>query len=79
MFLASCIGKLRSVNTEVLPGLLQNKTKWDGVSGNNTTIILLYVILERGVEQQGMSNPDKELLRELSVPMNMSTHSHLSP
>lgn len=67
------------MNTEVLPGLLQNKTKWDGVSGNNTTIILLYVILERGVEQQGMSNPDKELLRELSVPMNMSTHSHLSP
>lgn len=61
------------------------KTRQNGTGywkiGNNTTIILLYVILERGVEQQGISNaldPDKKLQRELSVPMNMSTHSHLS-
>lgn len=50
-----------------------------GIGNNPTIIILLYVILERGVEQQGISNaldPDKELPRELFVPM--STHSYLS-
>lgn len=69
------------MNTGMLPGLLQKRDKMGRGIGNNATIILLYVILERGVEQQGISNAldlDKKLPRELSVPMNMSTHSHLS-
>lgn len=65
----------------VQPGLLQTET--NGIGYLETTLqqtILLYKILGRGVEQQGVNNTldtDKTLLRELFAPTTMNAYSYL--
>lgn len=73
-------GFMHRKSTGVLPGLLQTET--NGVGYLETTLrkILLYKVLGRGVQQQGVNNAldtDKTLLREIFPPTNMNTYAHL--